>query len=147
MMKRTVLVVVMSACAAGVLAAQGGKTDSGARTHDVTIVADQVYTGTMAMAVNEGKVTGDLLLTSPMVIKGKVAGIARDGQLQLDFPFQIAEQGCQGSVKMKIALPTTPGPAKGTMAAVGCGREPGAPLEGTVELKPAGTEHKKPQQD
>jgi hypothetical protein len=143
MFKRTIMVLVMGAGAAGVLSAQNGKPASGTRTtHDVTVVADQVYTGTMAMAVDGGKVTGDLHLTSPTEIKGKVAGTARDGQLQLEFPFHMTEQGCDGSVKMTIALPASPGPAKGTLAAVGCGQEADMPLEGTIALKPAQPEGK-----
>lgn len=138
MFKQTIMVVMVSAGAAGILSAQTA-TPKTARpvTHEVTVVADQVYTGTLAMAIEAGKVTGDMHLTAPTEITGKLAGTAQDGQLQLEFPFHMTEQGCNGSVKMKIALPARPGPAKGTMAAVGCGRESDSPLEGTVELKPA----------
>jgi hypothetical protein len=105
-------------------------------THEITIVADTTYTGTMDMAVDRGKVTGNLHLTTPTDITGKVAGTAKDGVLVLDFPFHMTERNCDGQVKMNIPLPAKRGPANGTMEAVGCGRDVDDPLPGTVELKP-----------
>ena len=123
---------------AGVAAAQT-KTKgpaAGGMTHDITINADSVYTGTMQMAIAKGKVTGDLHVTAPTEIKGKVAGTAKAGVLSLDFPYQMTERQCEGTVKMEITLPARPGPATGTMEAIGCGRDETRKLTGTVELTP-----------
>jgi hypothetical protein len=65
-----------------------------------------------------------------------VAGTADAGALALSFPFHMTERACDGTVKMNIQLPATPGVAKGTMEAVGCGREEDNKVTGTVELKP-----------
>ncbi|MCA1562509.1 MAG: hypothetical protein LC804_20355 [Acidobacteria bacterium] len=45
--------------------------------YDITVNADTVYTGTIEMTVEGGKVTGNLHLTSPTEITGKVAGTAK----------------------------------------------------------------------
>jgi hypothetical protein len=103
--------------------------------YDVKVTADQVYSGTMTMAVEKGKVSGEMLMTSPMEITGKVAGTSKDGELQLEFPYTITDSPCGGNVKMKIAMPEKPGPAKGTMEAVNC---EGEKMPGTVEIAPAG---------
>lgn len=105
-------------------------------TYDVTIKADDVYTGRMEMAVDRGKVTGTLHLTSPTPITGKVAGTAKGGVLSLDFPYHMTERKCEGNVTMTITLPPKPGPATGTMEAGQCGGDPGRKTPGTVELKP-----------
>ena len=106
-------------------------------TYDITITTESVYTGTMQMVTSGGKVTGDLRLTSPTEITGKVAGTSKAGVLALDFPYFMTERKCTGNVKMSIKMPAKPGPASGTMEAVGCGREESRPLTGTVEHKPA----------
>jgi hypothetical protein len=106
-------------------------------TYDTTVTADKVYTGTMEMAVDAGKVTGNLRLTSPTGITGTVAGTEKNGVLTLAFPFHMTEQDCTGTVRVNITLPAKPGPAMGTLEAVGCGREEKDKLTGTVELKPA----------
>lgn len=113
--------------------------------HDITISADTVYTGTMSMAIDGETVTGDLRITVPTEVLGKVAGTAKAGQLALEFPFTMTEQQCEGVVKMDITLSDKPGVGTGKMAAVGCGLEESAPLVGTVELKPAvSKDEKKP---
>ena len=104
--------------------------------HEVTITADNVYTGTMEMSIEAGKVSGTMLLTSPTEITGKIAGTSKAGELDLEFPFHMTENNCDGTVKMTIALPASPGPSKGTIEAVGCGRDESNKVTGTVELKP-----------
>lgn len=106
-------------------------------TYDVTATVDAVYTGTMEMTVGGGKVTGDMKISSPTPITGKVAGTAKGAALDLEFPYHMAENDCDGTVRMKITLPSKPGPASGTLEAFGCGREESDKLTGTVELKPA----------
>jgi hypothetical protein len=130
-------VLVGAAIVTTTLSAQAGKsTWTKSVMHEVTITADKVYTGTMEMAVESGKVTGKLRLTSPTGITGMVAGTAKAGALALEFPFHMTDDNCDGTVKMNITLPATPGPAKGTMEAVGCGRDESNKVTGTVELKP-----------
>jgi hypothetical protein len=121
---------VTTADAAG--EAQGAKRGKTA-VHDITVKADAVYTGKMELAVDKGKVTGDMLLTTPTEIKGKVTGTSKAGVLALDFPYTITERGCSGTVKMNIKLPAKPGPAQGTMEATGCG-DASQGVTGTVEL-------------
>lgn len=108
-------------------------------TYEVTATVDAVYTGTMDMAVAGGKVTGDMTITSPTPITGKVAGTAKGGALALEFPYHMTENNCDGTVRMNIKLPAKLGPASGTLEAFGCGREESDKLTGTVELKPVAT--------
>jgi hypothetical protein len=56
--------------------------------------------------------------------------------MNLDFPYHMTEQNCDGTVRMTITLPEKLGPAKGTMEATGCG-DPTQRVSGTVELKPS----------
>jgi hypothetical protein len=106
-------------------------------THEISVSAgDTVYTGKVALKIAGGKVTGDMLITSPTEITGKVAGTSKDGGMVLEFPFHMTENMCTGSVKMNIKMPAAPGPATGTMEAKGCGDDPNAVQPGTVELKP-----------
>lgn len=141
MFKGTVIAAVMALTGAAVAGAQPAqaKKEGGTKgvTYDITATADTVYTGTVELTIDRGKVTGDMLITVPTEITGKVAGTSKDGVLLLDFPYYMKENQCEGNVKMKITMPAKPGPAKGTMEAVGCGQDPNQPLGGTVELKPA----------
>jgi outer membrane lipoprotein SlyB len=103
--------------------------------HDITVTnRESVYTGTMDLAIEMGKVTGKMVVTAPTAITGNVAGTSKDGDMNLEFPFHMVEQNCDGTVKMSIKLPEKPGPSTGTMEAVGCG---GDKTGGTVELKPS----------
>jgi hypothetical protein len=121
--------LVAAAASAG---AQATKQEKSA-VHDITVTANgTVYSGRIELALAQGKVTGDMHLTTPTEIKGKVAGTSKAGVLALDFPYTITEQGCSGTVKMNITLPPKAGPAKGTMEATGCGDGQG--VTGTVEL-------------
>jgi hypothetical protein len=106
-------------------------------THEISVSAgDTVYTGQVAMKVAGGKVSGEMLITVPTEITGKVAGTSKDGLMVLEFPYQMTQNNCTGLVKMNIKMPAKPGPATGTMEAKGCGDDPNAVLPGTVELKP-----------
>lgn len=106
--------------------------------NDLTIkTADgAVYTGTMVMTVEKGKVTGSLHITKPTEIKGTVAGTAEKGLMKLGFPYLMLERKCEGSVKMDLTVPPKPGPVTGSMEAIGCGRDATQKLTGTVELVP-----------
>jgi hypothetical protein len=106
--------------------------------YDTTIKTseNEVYTGTVEMTVDRGKVTGDLNLTSPTHITGKIAGTSKANVLSLDFTYLMTERKCEGPVKMTINIPPKPGPAAGTMEAGECGGGP-SKVTGTVELKPA----------
>jgi hypothetical protein len=103
--------------------------------HDLTVTtSESVYTGTMDLAIDMGKVTGKMVVTAPTAITGNVAGTSKAGEVNLDFPFHMVEQNCDGTVKMSIKLSEKPGLSTGTMEAVGCG---GDKIGGTVELKPS----------
>jgi hypothetical protein len=124
--------------AASVILAQTGKP-SGAKSvmHDITVKADAVYTGTIETAITGGKVTGNLHITAPTEIVGTVAGTSKAGVMSLDFPYEMTQRKCTGTVKMTIKLPAKPGLATGTMEAAGCGRTDANKLTGTVEMTPA----------
>ena len=109
--------------------------------HDLTVTSETVYKGTMDLAIDSGKVTGKMVVTSPSEITGTVAGTAKAGVMNLEFPYHMTEQNCDGTVKMTITLPEKLGLATGTMEAVGCGQDPGEKVTGTVELKPSSLRH------
>jgi hypothetical protein len=111
--------------------------------NDITVKADSVYTGTMELGVVKGRVTGKLHLTAPAEVLGDVAGTSKAGVMLLEFPYRMPQRNCEGTVKMTITVPPKPGPAAGTMEAIGCGREPTNALQGTVELTPQALKPKK----
>lgn len=137
MFKHVTAVALVCAVITSVASAQT-KKQAGTKSvmHDITVKADEVYTGTIEMAVDRGKVTGKLHLTAPTEITGKVAGTAKGGVLNLEFPYYMTERQCDGMVKMNITLPEKPGLATGTMEAGACG-DPGSKVTGTVELRPS----------
>lgn len=115
-------------------------------TYDIIITADGTpYTGTMALAVNAGKVTGNMHVTAPTEITGKAAGTVKAGKMDLDFPYRMVQRACDGQIAMAIALPAKMGaaPATGTVAIAGCGRSDANKLSGTAELKPQAAAKKK----
>ena len=117
------------------LSAQEKKDGTKSVMHDITVTtSESVYTGTIDLAIDMGKVTGKMVVTAPTAITGNVAGTSKDGDMNLEFPFHMVEQNCDGTVKMSIKLPEKAGPSTGTMEAVGCG---GDKIGGTVELKPS----------
>jgi hypothetical protein len=132
--------VMLSALAGLVLAgpAFSQTKPSKAIRNDLTIKAADgaVYTGTMEMTAEKGKVTGTLHITKPTEIKGNVAGTTAKGAMKLAFPYLMIERNCEGSVKMDLTIPPKVGPVTGTMEATGCGRDETRKLTGTVELVP-----------
>ena len=117
------------------LSAQEKKDGTKSVMHDITVTtSESVYTGTIDLAIDMGKVTGKMVVTAPTAITGNVAGTSKDGDMNLEFPFHMVEQNCDGTVKMSIKLSEKPGPSTGTVEAVGCG---GDKIGGTVELKPS----------
>jgi hypothetical protein len=144
MITRLSVVALLCVALGGAAGAQTEKPAAKPEKYDVTIKAEETtYTGTANLTIDRGKVTGDLRLVSPTEVTAKIAGTAKAGALDLDFPYLIVEQQCTGNVKMTIKVPAKPGPATGTMIAVGCGRDPAAPLNGTVEFAPADPDKKK----
>ena len=143
MSRTTGVVALIAAVSVSHAIAQAGKP-AGPKSvmNEITVTADAVYTGTMEMAVDAGKVTGTLHITKPTEITGTVAGTAKAGVLTLEFPYRMVERACDGVVKMKITLPPVPGPATGTMEAAGCGRAANDALAGTLELRPVALKKK-----
>jgi hypothetical protein len=139
----TALVALAGVVMAGSMAAQT-KTAAGPKmvVYDMVVNADVVYTGTMEIGVEKGKVTGKIHVTAPEEVIGEVAGTEKDNVLSLDFPYSMPQRSCDGAVRMTITLPPKPGPATGTLEVIGCGRDPSEPLTGTVELTPAAEKKK-----
>jgi hypothetical protein len=131
-----VVAAVMIGVTAGPQTAPKGQAGMKDVTHDVTINAEGLYTGTVRMVLAKGRVSGEMLLTSPTEITGKLAGTVKGDVVSLDFPYYMTERKCEGTVKMELTLQAKAGPATGTMEAVGCGRDETRKLLGTVELKP-----------
>jgi hypothetical protein len=77
MFKQTVMVAVTTIAVVTMIAtasAQGKKpAGTNAVTYDVSIQADGTYTGTMDIAVTKGVASGDMRITVPSEITGKVA--------------------------------------------------------------------------
>jgi hypothetical protein len=137
-----------SLLAALVVMPAGAQTKKGANTvtYDVTITADgSAYTGTMALAIGSGKVSGDMHITAPTEITGKPAGIAKGGKLDLDFPYRMVQRACDGRIAMAIALPAKKdaAPASGTVSIGRCGSAGADRIQGTIELKPQAAAKKK----
>lgn len=114
--------------------AKGAKTVVNALT--IKAADGTTYTGTMAMAIDKGKVTGTLHITTPTEIKGALAGTSEKGRVKLAFPYTMIERKCDGTAKMDLTIPSKAAPVTGTMEAVGCGRDETRKLTGTVELVP-----------
>lgn len=72
-----------------------------APTYDATFtVAQQVYTGTAAMAVDRrGAVTGKLQLSQPAIVIGVLGGAVKSGTWTFEYPYEIPALGCAGTVK------------------------------------------------
>ena len=138
-MKRWVAAASMMVVASLVSAsAQEGRKPAGTTVmYDITVKADAVYTGTMELTIDRGKVTGKMHITTPTEVTGNVAGTSTKGVVALDFPFFMTEQKCEGNVKMDATLPPKIGPTSGTLEVVGCGRDATNKLTGTFDLKPA----------
>ena len=110
------------------------KKASQARTYDVTITADnKPYTGTMELAVAAGRVTGNMHLTKPAEITGAPVGTEKGGHMNLDFPYHMVQNKCDGRIAMAITFPPKAGPANGKVTIDGCGS---TKLPGTIELVP-----------
>lgn len=138
----SVTAMLIGVAIASAASAQPKSAPGKAITHDITIKADTVYTGTVDIAIDGGKVTGDLRLTSPTPITGKIAGTAKAGVLRLAYPYHMTERNCTGNVKMTIDMPAKPGTATGIMEATNCGADDGTKVTGTIEMTPVGLKKK-----
>jgi hypothetical protein len=137
MIKRVALCAVAAFVVASPASAQA-KRAANTIVYDLTVTAEgKPYTGTMTLAVAGGKVTGDMHITVPTEITGKVAGTAKAGQLNLDFPYRMVERGCEGQIAFPITLPAkkSAAPITSTATIAACG-EPQNKITGAVELKP-----------
>jgi hypothetical protein len=137
MIKRVALCAVAVLAAVSLASAQAKKAAS-TTVYDLTVTAEgKPYTGTMTLAVAGGKVTGDMRITVPTEITGKVAGTAKGSQLNLDFAYRMVERGCEGQIAFPVTLPAKKSaePITTTATIAACG-EPGNKITGAVELKP-----------
>ena len=105
--------------------------------YDLTISADGgVYTGTMTLATAAGKVTGDMHITAPAEITGKVEGTAKGQATKLDIAYKMIQRGCEGRLVMDLTTPKKGAPTTGKGEITGCGRTDANKLPATVEMKP-----------
>lgn len=84
---------------AGMLAGFG--QGAAAPTYDARFDLQQgSYTGVATFAVDrKGVVTGNMELTQPIGVKGKLTGEVKDNVWTFEFPYEIAQQNCTGVVK------------------------------------------------
>ena len=130
--------VLLIAAAASFAGAQT-KKPAGAKPaiYDLTVTADgTAYTGTMTLAVAAGKVSGEMRISKPTEITGKIAGTVKAGEMALDFPYRMVQRNCDGQVAMTFKAPVKRAGSKGTASITGCGRDAANKLAGSVELAP-----------
>lgn len=61
---------------------------------------EQTYTGTTTFVVDgKGVVTGKMTLTSPATVTGTLAGTVAKDTWTFEYPYEIPEQQCSGTVK------------------------------------------------
>jgi hypothetical protein len=137
MVRHVVAAMLMVGCVMASARAQTKKpAGTTSVTYDVTIAADGAYTGTMDLAVKGGKVSGNMHITKPTEITGKVAGTSKAGVMALEFPYQMVQRNCTGQIAIAIKAPPKTASTTGTVSIVGCGRGPENKLAGTIDLKP-----------
>ena len=130
--------VLLIAAGTSLVGAQTKKPAAAKPTlYDLTITADGTpYTGTLTLTVTAGKVGGEMHITQPTEITGKVAGTVKAGDMALDFPYRMVQRNCDGQIAMTLKAPVKGSGSKGTVSIAGCGRDAANKLAGTVELVP-----------
>jgi hypothetical protein len=85
----------------------------------------QVYTGTVAMAVDaKGVVSGKMHLTVPATVTGTLSGAVKDGVWTFKFPYTVIDQGCSGTVAGTGKIPADRKVITGTATIEGCSETP-----------------------
>ena len=140
-MRRTLAVVAaaMTIVGAGVLTETQKPAGAKPTIYDVTVTVEGApHTGTMALAVAGGKVSGSMHIKSPDEITGKAAGTVKGGEMLLDFPYHMVVRKCDGNFQAAVKMPDKKAPAKmtATVSILPCGRPDGSRLPGTIELTP-----------
>ncbi len=138
MLRHAAIAALLAAIAAIPIGAQTKKAATSI-PFDVTITAEgKPYTGTMELAIAAGKVTGDMHITAPTEITGKLAGTSKGSLVTLAFTYRMVTRGCEGHIAMSVTLPQKKGgaPASGTVEIAECGRPEAPKISGTIELKP-----------
>jgi hypothetical protein len=117
--------ILSSAIAAGAL--QAAPTPQ-APTYDAKFVSSegQAYTGTVTFAVDaKGVVTGTMKLVDPVQVLGKLGGTVKDGKWTFEYPYEIPEQGCTGTVKGEGKVSADNKTVEGSgVAGGGCAEQP-----------------------
>ena len=120
--------IVLAAVLAGSGAWQGAAPTPQAPTYDAKFVTTegQAYTGTLTFAVDaKGVVTGKMRLTDPTEVLGTLSGTVKGGKWTFEFPYEIPEQGCTGTVKGEAKVPADAKTIEGTgVAGGGCAEQP-----------------------
>lgn len=137
MVNAYVVGAMLAASAIASLSAQARKP-AGTKgvTYELSISADGgVYTGTLNLVTNAGKVSGAMQITQPTEITGRVSGTVKSGEFALDFPYRMVQRNCDGRIAMSVKAPVKDAVSKGTVSIQGCGRDATNKLAGTLELK------------
>jgi hypothetical protein len=125
--------------AAGALVGAQTRKPAGAKpeVYDLTITTDGTpYSGTLTLVVAAAQVGGEMRISKPTEVTGKVAGTVKAGEMALDFPYRMVQRNCDGQIAMAFKAPVKGAGSKGTVSITGCGRDAANKLAGTVELSP-----------
>jgi hypothetical protein len=125
---RAVIVAVTLVLAGAGMGAQAPKADP---VYDVTFMAgpagqEAAYTGTSTFTVDaKGAVTGKMNIVSPTTVRATLAGTITKGTWTFEYPYEMPDQGCTGSLKGTAAIPADRKLIKGTVMIGGeCAQEP-----------------------
>ena len=85
-----------------------------------------VYTGTTTFAVDaKGGVSGKMKLVDPLEVIGTLAGTVKQGTWTFEFPYEIPQQSCTGTVKGTAKVPADQKVIEGKgIAGGGCAEQP-----------------------
>ncbi len=99
-----------------------------APTYDAKFTTSQgeVYTGTLTFAVDaKGGVTGKMRLVDPAEVTGTLAGTVKGTKWTFEFPYEIPQQSCSGTVKGEADVPADRKVIQGKgVAGGGCTEQP-----------------------
>ena len=98
----------------------------GRNTYDVKVQLDATSTGTATFSVDRaGNVTGNLNIDIPNVVKAKLSGTVKNGTWTFEYPFEMPDANCSGTVKGTGKVATDLSTVSGTITVSGaCTPEP-----------------------
>jgi hypothetical protein len=133
---KEVLSMRVRVMAAGMLVLAGmvaisAQTPKAEPVYDVSILAgppgeEAVYTGATTLSVDaKGMVTGKMTIHSPTTVRATLAGQIEKGTWTFEYPYEMTDQGCWGTLKGTAEVPADRKKISGTALIGGdCAPEP-----------------------